>query len=149
MIKIRLANKKDIPEVYKLGKILSELSFSNKFPFHERTELKEFVKNRKENIFLVAEDNKKVIGFVFAKILAHGSGGWCMLDNLAVDNKFRNHGVGSLLLNEIYRVIKERKIYYVQILEEIHHKRTRKFWRDKGFKEERVFIWADKFLRQK
>ncbi|MBS3074972.1 hypothetical protein J4429_00775 [Candidatus Pacearchaeota archaeon] len=39
------------------------------------------------------------------------------------------------------------KINYIQILEDLHNKKTRKFWKDKGFKEEKTFVWADKILK--
>ena len=158
-MKIRNAKPKDATEIYKLGKEIHELAFSKKFPFHELSEIKEFIKNKEQNIFLVAEEEMKnqekknqekkkevkIIGFLYAKILSHHAGGWCMLDNIAILKKYRKHGIGSLLLQELYKNLKQRKIHYVQILE-AHRKSTRKFWKQKGFKETKTFIWAEKII---
>lgn len=138
---IRKARKEDINQIFKLGEQIPELKFSKKH-FHEKFELKQFTKGN-DNIFLIAEFNKEILGFIYAKILTKD---WCMLDNLVVDEKYREHGIGTILLNELYKILKKQKVSYVQILEEIHHKNTRNFWKDKGFKEEKVFVWADKIL---
>ncbi len=145
-MKIREAQKKDIHDIYLLGKKVHELDFSKKFPFHEKSELKEFIKFRKENIFLVADEKREIVGFIFAKILSHHAGGWCMLDNIAVGREHRKKGVGTKLLIELYKQLKKRNVRYIQVLEEEHHKKTKKFWRSKGFKETKHFIWAEKTL---
>jgi N-acetylglutamate synthase-like GNAT family acetyltransferase len=140
-IKIRRGKLKDISQIYNLGKHAKELEFSKKMNFHDKVELKEFVTKTKDNILLVSISNKKVIGFLYAKIVSRT---WCILDNLVVDEKFREEGIGSLLLEDLYKILKNKKVNYIQILEDIHHKKTREFWKKKGFKEEKKFIWADK-----
>ncbi len=145
-MKIRNATKIDIHQIYELGKSVHELDFSKKLHFHEKNELKEFISHKNENLFLVAEENKEILGFLFAKILSHHSGGWCMLDNIAINKKFRNKGIGTLLLKRFYTKLKSKKIHYIQILEEEHHKKTRTFWKSKGFKETKHFIWAEKII---
>lgn len=146
-VEIRNAKKEDIEEIFKLGcKLEDALKASRikKRHFHEKSEFVEFIKKPKDNIFLVAIISGNVAGFLYAKILSED---WCMLDNIAVDKKYQNHGIGSLLVNKLYEVLRKRKVDYIQILEEIHHKKTRKFWKDKGFREEKVFVWADKILK--
>lgn len=145
-MKVRKANQKDVNEVIKLGKKIEELEFSSKFPFHDKSELKEALKD-KNSVFLIAEENKKIIGFLLAKILFHRTGGWCMLDNLAVKKDERCQGVGTELLKQLYSKLKKEKINYVQVLEEEHHNKTREFWKDKGFKETKKFIWAEMMLK--
>ena len=83
-------------------------------------------------------------GFLYAKIVSKT---WCILDNLVVDKKYRKHGMGGLLVDELYKILKKDKIGYVQVLEEIYHKNTRKFWKDNGFKEEKLFVWADRVIK--
>ena len=141
---IRRAKFSDVKDIYKLGKSTEELSFSPDMIFHDRIELKEFIKKPKENILLVASLDNKLAGFLYAKIASHT---WCILDNLAVDKKYRNHGIGNSLLHEFYKILKKMKVHYIQVLEEVHHKKTRKFWHDKGFREEKVFVWADKMIK--
>ena len=143
-ITITKAKLSEAGEIYRLGKKIHELDFSRRLHFHELSEIKEFISHPKENIFLVAKENGEIIGFVFAKILSHHAGGWCMLDNIGVEKKYRNQGAGEELLKALYKEIKNRKVWYVQILEEAHHKKTRSFWKKMGYNETKMFIWAEK-----
>lgn len=147
IIKIRRAKLKDAHEIYKIGASIRELNFSNKFKFHQKDEIIEFIKKPKDNILLVAEIDGKIMGFLYAKILAYGQWGWCMLDNLAVLPKYRKHGIGTHLLKNLYKIMKKHKVHYVHILEDVHRKKTKKFWHEHGFKEEKIFAWADKIIR--
>jgi len=146
-IKIRKSTFSDSTSIYHLGKKIHELDFSRKYPFHELSEIKEFLSRPKENILFVAKENDKIVGFVFAKILSHHAGGWCMLDNLAVEKHHRHKHIATQLLKELYTELKKRKLWYVQILEEIHHKKTRAFWKREGYKETKNFLWAEKVIR--
>ena len=143
-IKIRRAKKEDVNQIHELGRKTKELNFSTKMVFHDKIELKEFVHKPATNILLVASYKKKIIGFLYAKIV---SCTWCILDNLAVDLEYRKHGIGNLILHQLYIILRKDKVNYIQILEEIHHKNTRKFWHAKGFREEKVFVWADKNIK--
>ena len=141
-MKIRRATKKDVSEIYSFGKKISELDFSSKYPFHQRSELLECIDD-KNSILLVAEEGE-ITGFLLAKLIFRRAGGWCMLDNIAVKKEFRGKGVSDLLLKNLYSVLKKKKIHYVQVLEEIHHKNTRAFWKHQGFYETKKFIWAER-----
>jgi ribosomal protein S18 acetylase RimI-like enzyme len=145
-LKIRKAKSSDARPIYVLGKRIHQLDFSSKYPFHELSEIKEFISAPKENVVLVAEYEGRIVGFVVAKILAHSAGGWCMLDNLGVDPKHRRKGLGNRMLKALYNEIKARKIKYVQILES-KNKQARRFWKKEGFKETKTFIWAEKTIR--
>jgi len=144
---IRHAKLGDTNSIYALGSKFDENLKASKrrnMHFHEKKEFKEFIKSPKYNILLVALLDNKVVGFLYAKILSYG---WCLLDDVAVEANYQHDGIGSELLKEFYKILKRRKIDYVQILEEIHHKQTRKFWKDKGFREEKTFVWADKVIK--
>lgn len=143
---VRKAKLSDVDGIYNLRLKTEELEFSSEFPFHEKSELREFILNPKENILLVALINKKVVGFIYSKILSRRGDGWCMLDNIAVLKKYRDHGIGTRLLEETCKELKKRKVYCVQLLEELHHKKTRKFWKNRGFKEKKIFVWAEEMI---
>jgi len=134
--------KKDVNKIYSFGKKIQELNFSKKYPFHQRSELIEAVKD-KNSILLIVE-KKEIVGFLLAKIIFYRAGGWCMLDNIAVKKEFREKGIATLLLKNLYSILKKNKIHYIQILEKEHHKNTKKFWKHQGFKETKKFIWAEK-----
>jgi len=143
IMKIHHATREKVNEIYLFGKKVHELDFSKKYPFHQRAELTEATSD-KNSILLVAEENKEVVGFLLAKIIFYRAGGWCMLDNIAVRKDFQGNGISNLLLKSLYLILRKRKVHYVQVLEEMHHKNTRKFWKHEGFRETKKFIWAEK-----
>ncbi len=144
--KICHAKLSDSSHIYTLGKKIHELDFSKQLHFHELGEVKEFVKSPRENILLIAETRGEIVAFLYAKIMSHSSGGWCMLDNLGVAHAHRGKGISKLLLDKLYKELRKRKVRYVQILEEIHHKKTRSFWKKQGYKETKTFLWAEKMI---
>ena len=141
---ISRAKLKDLNQIYELGNKTPELNFSKDWHFHEFEELQEFTKD-KNSIFLVSKENNEICGFIIGKIIDHASGGWFMLDVLVIDKKYRNKGMAKDLLQETYKILKSKKINYVQILE-ANNKKTRTFWKEMGFKETKKFIWAEKNL---
>lgn len=95
MQEIRKAKIEDASQIYLLGKKSHELSFSPKYPFHELSEIREFISKPKENIIFIAQNDDKIMGFIQAKILAHHAAGWCMLDNIYVESHHRHQGTGE------------------------------------------------------
>jgi predicted N-acetyltransferase YhbS len=144
--KIRKAKLNEAHKIYLLGKKIHELDFSRKHPFHDFGEIREFISSPHENIMLIAEQEGEIVGFVYAKILSHSTGGWCMLDNLGVEHAHRGQGISNALLHKLYKELRKRKVRYVQILEEIHHKKTRSFWKKQGYKETKNFLWAERTI---
>ncbi len=141
---IRKAKQSDVNSIYSLGKGIKELDFSKNYPFHSKTDLREYIKNKKDDIILIAEMENKIIGFLYAKIIERHEGGWCVLDNLAVKKEHRRHGVGTKLLKELYKTMKKQKLHYAQLLVDVNHKKARKFWKKMGYAETRTFIWAER-----
>ncbi len=142
-MKIRHAKKGDVNKIYSLGKKIKELKFSRK-NFHEKEEIEEWIKKPKSNILIVAEDNEKFAGFLYAKIV---SCDWCMLDNLAVDKQFRGLGIGKLLLERLYKEAKKRKVYFIAGLVNVVNNKGLKYFENNGFKTGEKFIWVEKFLK--
>jgi hypothetical protein len=56
---IRKAKLSDVNQIYELGLKTEELEFSSEFPFHEKSELREFISKPKENILFVVLIDKK------------------------------------------------------------------------------------------
>jgi ribosomal protein S18 acetylase RimI-like enzyme len=140
-IVIRKARISDVNKIYSLGMKTKELRFSKKFGFHGKDEIKEYSKNKNGNILLVALYKNKFAGFLFAKIVDKD---WCILDNIAIDKKYRQHGIGSELIEYLSKMLKNKGMDYVQCLVDSKNKKLRNFWKGKGFKEEKVFVWVDK-----
>lgn len=141
---IRKAELIDVNNIYSLGKKTKELRFSKKIGFHDKSEIREYSRNKNGNILLVAENNGDFAGFLFAKIIDKD---WCMLDNLVVETKFRNMGIGTHFIKYLLKFLKKRKIGYIQSLVEEDNKKLRKFWENEGFSPGKKFIWYDRILK--
>jgi ribosomal protein S18 acetylase RimI-like enzyme len=145
-IKIRRAQKKDVNNIFNLGNKLKDLlkaSKQQKGHFHEKSEFLEFIKKPKNDILLVAEINNKFMGFICAEIIDKD---WCLLDNIAIDKRYWGRGIGTKLINELYKILRKKKVDYIQLLVEKSHIQTQKFWKSKGFKEGKTFVWFDKYI---
>ena len=55
--------------------------------------------------------------------------------------------MADTMLHSLYREMKRRKVRYIQILEDAHRRRTREFWKRQGYRETKLFIWAEKETR--
>jgi ribosomal protein S18 acetylase RimI-like enzyme len=152
-VKIRLAKVTDISEIYHLSRGVQEVSgtsnckYSKEIIFYYKDEIAEMIKDRQDNIWLVAEIKKdkitKISGFLFAKIM---SSDWCYLDSIGVKKQFRNRGIGTRLYSELIKVCKKRKISYLQALVDVKNKKGQEFWKNKGFKKGKIFCWIDREL---
>lgn len=136
---IRKVQEKDIDFIINLAKKSPELNASLNKTFPSKKELLEWLKDDKV-VFLV-EENK---GFLLAKL---NSSEWCMIDALSIEHDFRNQGIATKLLNELYSILKERKINYISGLVLENFQNSRDFWKKKGFFEGKKLIWFEKDLK--
>ncbi len=142
-IKIRRARARDITRIRDLGKGMKEFACSQSVKFYSREELEEWIKKPKDNILLVAEINKKMVGFLYAKIMVRE---WCMIDNIGVKQEWRKKGIGKILLGELFKILKNKKVNFVQLLTNLKHKKTINFWKSRKFKEGEKFLWLEKII---
>lgn len=146
-LKIRRAQPRDVDNIFNLGSGFKDSLKASKIRgehFHEKSEFLEYIKNPKKNVLLVAEVDNKFVGFVCAELIDKE---WCVLDNIAVDKKYQGRGIGTKLLDELYSILRKKKIFYIQLLAEKNHKKIQKFWKSKGFKEGKTFVWFDKYVK--
>ena len=146
---IRPANKKDLPKVIKIiedafhrhyaaaGEFYSIQQFVDPNyatatgPYYS---LKSFIKSMVSDLkhklskpfeFLVAEENKKIIGFI---ILEKNAGNF-WISNVMVKKEFQKNGVGKQLFNF---AVKNKKPLYLWVNTK---NPAIKFWKKLGFKE--------------
>ncbi len=140
---IRNAKKADVNQIYKIGTSTGDFSVSKEIKFYKKYELIEWIKNKQNNIIIVAETNSKIIGFVSCKIMSFH---WAMVDNFLVLSKFRKNNIGSQIQTFLEKELKKRKISYLTGLVKPQKRIIRKFLKKYGFKEQDKYIWVDKFL---
>ena len=67
-----------------------------------------------------------------------------MIDSLGVAEEFRGMGIGSMLLDYLYIILKKQKITYVQALVGEKYSDSIRFWKGKDFKFGKKYIWIEK-----
>lgn len=111
-IKLRQANKSDIPAIIGL---IKELAVYEKAT-HEVTITPEILERdgfREHPLFwvILAEENKEVLGMSFYYIRYSTWKGPCLyLEDIIVKEQYRGRGIGKLLMNATIEIAKEMKV---------------------------------------
>jgi ribosomal protein S18 acetylase RimI-like enzyme len=127
MVKIRVLQKNDKKELLKLaieffkknqrGKIVSKkllplIKYKN-YDKHVKEDVKKYMKlNPREAIIFVAEENEKLIGYIYGRILnrpkmIYNRVG--IIEDWFVEEKYRNLKIGELLWNKLISWFKMEK----------------------------------------
>lgn len=134
-IKIRPANKKDLPMCEKLY-ALPELACAACADGHNFSakEMEDYID---DDFFLVAEDNNQVIGSIFGeKLKANG----VMLWLFAVDKKYKGTGVGTNLLSAFEDSCKKHNVTWIILHTLAKNKETKLFYKNRGFNLGETYI---------
>ena len=108
---IREANLNDFKKLYKIGKQTPELKVSSTEEFMDKDDFKSRIKN-KEHVFLVAEIDKQLIGFICIHARDKGKflkNKYACLVYLVILPKYRKQGIAILLYKECIKRLKEIK----------------------------------------
>lgn len=148
MINIRLASLEDLPALYEIGKNTIELKVSSTEEFMSMDELKWSIENP-ENIFLIAENNNRAVGFIYANSKDKDKpfkDRYACLVYLAVIPEFRRTGIAEKLYSQCEIKLKEIGINFIYGWANADSKQIIKFMKKHGFSEGHKYIWMDKKL---
>ena len=139
-MKIRKAEQSDVNRIFYLGKDLETARVSKKtVAFWPKSTISKIIKG-KSNIVLVAEKDKKVIGFII--INYNPSFEKAIMENIYV-NESRHQGVGTLLLETAITKLKKKGCKYICTLTKLTEKNTIKWLSHRGMEPGAKFIWSD------
>ena len=118
-LNIRKAVIEDYDKINALFWQSDSLHYSNEPYIYEKTNggcrTREYIEsliNEKINIFVVLEKEQKLIGFLIAheetkgQLPFHKKRKYIVLDNIVIDENYRNNGYGEILLNYIIEYAK-------------------------------------------
>ena len=152
MINIRKAKVSDYEVIFDLYKQLYEAEsvFDDnlKKDYYETEEAKEkvlkAVRARKKT-FLVAEENKKVVGLVDGYMIDsnHHIQKVAYLDHLCVYKNFRKKGIGKMLIDEFNKRMKEQGAKSVKLNAFRQNYPASSLYEKEGFKEYSVYYIKD------
>ena len=144
---IRKANIDDYDKINKLYWQSDCFHYNNEPYIYEKTNdgyrTKEYIElliNEKINIFIVLEKEKEIIGFLFAyeetkgNLPFHKKRKYIVIDNIVIDENYRNNGYGEKLLSYIIEYAKNGKYNDIVLNVYRFNENAIKLYKKKGFK---------------
>lgn len=151
MVLIRKGNIKDLAIIQKLNQELFDFelpwhsTYNRDWPYQERG-IQFFTDrlNEKDGIIFIAFENDRPIGYL--------CGGWLrsytfrkeelfsQLDNMFIQQGFRNKGVGKKLLNEFIKWSKEKGVSIIRVDAVYENINALEFYRKNKFKDHSIIL---------
>jgi len=144
-IRVRKAAMKDLKDIIKLNLDLFKKEYKDfdrsldlNWPLREGTD---YFKNRikKDGFVEVVEKNGKIIGYLCGGLcdrISYRKQAKCAeLENMYIDKKFRNKGLGFVMTKNFLEWCKAKKVDYISARASAQNKLGIKFYRDFGFKD--------------
>jgi len=98
-------------------------------------------KSKIKSVLLVAEEDKKIAGFVWAYFIQYGFFKYGTIDELFVKKEFRRRGVGSTLLKKAIKKLQNFKAKIILVGTEKENKEAIKLYKDVGFELGEKSLW--------
>ncbi|MDE1871117.1 MAG: GNAT family N-acetyltransferase [Candidatus Micrarchaeota archaeon] len=140
-LKIRNMRKSDINAVYKMAVKARELQSSSLGRWYPKIALNVWLKSKGDDLLLVAEENRKVVGFLLCYVHYKR---WSLLDSMVVDPMHRRKGIATALINGASKRLKKLGVVYAQGLVRTNNSRTLKMMKKLGFNRGYDFYIVDK-----
>ena len=124
-LKIRQYQPKDNKKVHKINQASLEISFQYYYDlFHQR----------EPELFLVAEHENEIIGFILVKNgINFGESSTALIYAIAVTPQYRSLGVGEQLINAICEILHKKQIKKLFLHVRVENKRGILFYERLGF----------------
>ncbi len=136
-MRIRIAQKEDIEQVWKIGNNVSEFKTAeNVVIFWPKETLKNCI-NKEDILFYVVESETKIIGFSIVNL--NKSLGKAEIENIYVLPEYRKNKIATAILDEILQELKVRKYNNVNCLAD----EATEFYKKYGFTKGKEFSWMD------
>lgn len=136
-MKIRLAKKHDVNQVWNIGNNVSEFrTAENVVIFWPEETLKNCI-DKDDILFYVVETENKIIGFSIVNL--NKSLGKAEIENIYILPEYRKNKIGTAILDEIIQELKNRKYNNVNCLAD----EATEFYKRYGFTKGKDFAWMD------
>ncbi len=142
-VSVMKATQEDMSDVAKLSiemlKYHNALSDNYFTVYPYKKYLSEFKNKLKENQYIiVAKIDDKVIGFLSAQFKNtpwYKNANVCIINEIAVSEKYRSHGIGSALFNNLLLVCKDEKVEEIKLDVYDVNTRAKQLYKRLGFKD--------------
>lgn len=137
-MKIRNGATKDTKEIYYILNNNIELRGFEHGEAYSKNWLKEVAKDKKRNIFLVAEKDGEMAGFLIAHILPEKD---VFLNDLYVKPEYREQGIAGNLLDQLNKLSKKINSKFSMGLVLTTNKKMQKLFRKKNYIKGHTFYY--------
>jgi len=152
-MKIRKATIKDVPEMRKIDRFaqilkkcspIDRLDPKYKLKKGEKSYFEKFVLGKNKWVY-IAEENKKIVGFVLFNIEKREPY-WNIkkvgyIDLLFVSKTARQKGIANMFLEKAYEIFKTKDLDYVTLDAQTANNLAIKVWKRKGFKHHKLHLF--------
>ena len=139
MKKIRLATIDDIPRILELANSDLNLIGDDSLSY-SKEDFEESVLSNLNKIY-VYEIGESIVGFILIQLFEKAK--YVYIDILIVDPNYRKQGIGTELMNHIYRASNQNNNLFI-IFVEINNKEMQQFIEKRGFKRGKQFFFYSK-----
>jgi len=94
-----------------------------------------------KNILFVAEDNRKIIGFILSNLISYGDFKYGSIDEFFVKKTFRGKGIGTSLLKKAIKELEKLNPKLILVGTEKANKEAIKMYQKVGFKVGKESLW--------
>lgn len=144
---IRLATPADLPRLYEIGLHTPEIQVSTTEPFMDKDEFLDAL-NRKENFFLVLEQDDQLQAFLMASTRDEDipyKHHYACIVYIVVDQKFRGQGYAKQLYLEAEKLLRQRGMTHLYCWANLDSG-VIPFMEKQGFAKGHQYVWMDKKL---
>ncbi len=136
---------KDIPAVLPL--YISYYNEQNKSQWNENTAAKRIhqVLSMEDSYSLIAEDGNRVLGFAMGYFKQYDDIIGYTLEEIIIAYKFQNQGIGSILLRELERQVKEKGASCVE-LQAVNDDMHERYYGKAGYRNAKNFVLKVKWF---
>ena len=141
---IREATPEDIHQILKSSKTSDRFRMSEYTNEIDEEEIRYWI-NDSRSIVLVAEINKKVVGYAYGVII---SPRWFFFDALLIVPEFQNMGIGKRMYQYLRNKCKEQGLHFIQGLIKDCKNNSLNYWLNLGYEEGAKCIWVEDWLEE-
>jgi len=98
-------------------------------------------KSKIKPVLLVAEEDKQIVGFIWAHFIQYGFFKYGTIDELFVKKEFRGKGIGSALLKKAIKKLQNFKVKIILVDTEKENKEAIKLYKNVGFELGKRGLW--------
>lgn len=130
-MEIRKILLKDLDEIFKL---LNQL-YENKLNYEKFKEIYKMKLDDKNSYYIVAIENNKIIGVLTSElqIKLHRANKQSFIEDLIVDENYRNRGIGKALLQNAVNYAKNNNCEVIELTSYINNEKAHKFYQNNRF----------------